>query len=164
MSVWLLAAWLLLQLMPIGVLASDNRHLHPNSNLTPGAWNNPPTPLRTLCAPGHTEKVRKVSAGLKSQVFLSYGYKAGYFNRTDFEIDHLIPLELDGTNAQKNLWPQSYLTTPNARQKDELENRLHKLVCSGRLKLLVAQQAIEGDWIAAYRRYVREVGAPSRTE
>jgi hypothetical protein len=69
-------------------------------------------------------------------------------------VDHLISLELGGSNSIKNLWPQSYRTQPwNAHVKDTLENELHDEVCSGRLDLKTAQREIAGDWIAAYRKY-----------
>ena len=66
----------------------------------------------------------------------------------DYEIDHLIPLELGGSNLIKNLWPESHRTSPwNAQVKVRLEGKLHALVCSGQLDLKTAQQAIAADWI-----------------
>jgi hypothetical protein len=41
-------------------------------------------------------------------------------------VDHLIPLELGGSNDIANLWPQSYVTVWNAHMKDRLENRLNR--------------------------------------
>ena|SRR3984893_13624902 len=73
----------------------------------------------------------------------------------DYEIDHLIPLELGGSNLIKNLWPESHRTSPwNAQVKDRLEGKLHELVCSGQLDLKTAQQAIASNWIEAYKTYV----------
>jgi hypothetical protein len=37
--------------------------------------------------------------------------------------------------------------------KDELEERLHQMVCSGDLDLPTAQREIASDWIAAYKKY-----------
>jgi hypothetical protein len=37
--------------------------------------------------------------------------------------------------------------------KDELEDRLHTMVCSGALDLASAQQDIARDWIGAYKKY-----------
>ena len=38
--------------------------------------------------------------------------------------------------------------------KDRLEDRLHALVCSGRIGLSAARSALSGDWTKAYRAYV----------
>ena len=55
-----------------------------------------------------------------------------------------------------NLWPQSYNTKPwNAHVKDVLENKLHKMVCTGTITLDDAQRDIAADWIEAYRKYVK---------
>ena len=71
-----------------------------------------------------------------------------------FEIDHLISLELGGANDIHNLWPQSYTTMPmNAHVKDALEDRLHVLVCTGKVPLVQAQHDIATDWIAANAKY-----------
>ena len=75
-----------------------------------------------------------------------------------FEYDHLVPLELGGAaNDPRNLWPEpDYPGGSNGfylNPKDELENALNRLVCSGRIALSQAQHAIAADWVAAYRRY-----------
>jgi hypothetical protein len=54
----------------------------------------------------------------------------------------------------RNLWPEPYAGKWGARTKDVLENRLHELVCDGRLTLRSAQRQEARDWVAAYRRYV----------
>ena len=48
-----------------------------------------------------------------------------------YELDHLIPLELGGGNAATNLWPEAHHGVGSASVKDQLENHLHVLVCSG---------------------------------
>jgi hypothetical protein len=105
-----------------------------------------------ICTPGYTKKVRNVPAAVKRQVYAEYGitsHKPG-----EYEVDHLISLELGGSNSIRNLWPESYKTQPwNARVKDHLENELHRLVCSGQLDLKTAQHDIATDWIAAYKKY-----------
>ena len=77
------------------------------------------------------------------------------------EVDHLISLELGGSNSIRNLWPEPYAGRWGARTKDVLENTLHDLVCSGRLTLRYAQHIEATNWVAAYRRYVG--GTPSAT-
>ena len=88
---------------------------------------------------------------VKEQAYSDYGIT--HRAKGQYEIDHLISLELGGSNSLRNLWPQSYLTKPwNAHVKDALENRLHQEICSGQIDLKQAQREISGDWIAAYRK------------
>jgi hypothetical protein len=120
------------------------------------------TPGRTLdvtaadiCVPGYSRKVRNVPAAVKRAVYASYGIT--HREPGEYEVDHLISLELGGSNSVKNLWPQSYRTHPwNARVKDALENELHRRVCAGTLDLATAQRVIASNWVIGYRRYVRQ--------
>jgi hypothetical protein len=73
----------------------------------------------------------------------------------DFEEDHLISLELGGSpTSVKNLWPEPYSSAYGARIKDKIENKLHALVCSHQITLVVAQKAIANNWYAAYLKYI----------
>jgi hypothetical protein len=78
-----------------------------------------------VCVPGYAKKVRAVPTRLKRQAYAEYGitqYKTG-----DYEVDHLIPLSLGGSNSIRNLWPQSTKTSPwNSYVEDALERKLHK--------------------------------------
>ena len=70
-----------------------------------------------------------------------------------YELDYLITPALGGSGDIKNLWPQPYSSTWNARVKDQLEDHLHELVCQGQVQLTTAQTEIATDWISAYKRY-----------
>lgn len=125
--------------------------LSPDPTLTPDDCFD--VSVADLCVPGYTKSVRNVPESTKREVYAEYGIT--YHGTGDYEIDHLVPLELGGSNSIKNLWPQSKRTSPwNAQVKDRLENRLHALVCAGKLKLKVAQAAVGSDWIQAYQTYV----------
>ena len=105
-----------------------------------------------VCTPGYTKKVRNVPSSLKKQVYAEYGIASR--RPGQYEVDHLISLELGGSNSIKNLWPESYVTQPwNAHVKDQLENALHDDICAGRISLQQAQQEIATDWIAAYKEH-----------
>lgn len=126
----------------------------PNTRLTPGdAF---PTATREdVCRPGYAHSVRHVSGSTKHRVYAAYGI--GTHHSGEYEVDHLISLELGGSNDERNLWPQSYETRPwNARVKDRLENYLHAQVCGGRMTLLHAQVAISTDWIGSYAQLLGE--------
>ena len=109
---------------------------------------------RDVCVKGYAHKVRLVPAAIKNQVYKNYGIRS--HRPGEYEVDHLISLELGGSNSIKNLWPQSYVTKPwNAHVKDKLENELHRRVCRGTLSLQQAQREISTDWIAAYKKYFK---------
>ncbi len=124
--------------------------LMPDPSLTPGATL--PVAAGDICVSGYSKKVRNVPADLKQQVYAEYGIAS--HQPGEYEIDHLISLELGGSNSIKNLWPQSYITKPwNAHVKDKLENELHAEVCAGKIDLPTAQHEISTDWIASYKKH-----------
>lgn len=105
-----------------------------------------------ICVSGYSSKVRNVPQSEKDQVYQEYGIKSHAPGA--YEIDHIISLELGGSNSIKNLFPQSYTGDWNAHIKDKLENKLHSLVCAGTVDLKTAQREISTDWIAAYQKYI----------
>jgi hypothetical protein len=124
----------------------------PDSKMTPGDTMD--VTNADICARGYTKLVRDVSATVKREAYAQYGRSKE--KGKCCEVDHLIPLELGGSNRLKNLWPEPYDIEWNARVKDRLENRLHTMVCSGQIDLPAAQKAIATDWIAAYKQYIGE--------
>jgi hypothetical protein len=130
---------------------SEEIALIPNPEITPGAVRS--VALREVCSMAHEEVVREVPASLRDEVFQEYGISNP--RPQDYEIDYLIAPGLGGTQDIHNLWPEP--ATPsgwNAHVKDALEERLHELVCEGQLDLPTAQQAIAGNWIDAYKKYL----------
>src|SRR3954465_10888210 len=119
----------------------------PNPQQTPGKAN-PALTKAILCSPGfHTKPYRHVSASEKRAACAAYGIFKGCPGR-GYEIDHLIPLELGGSNDMLNLWPQpaSRRGVVGYQDKDALENHLHRMVCSGEISLGGAQSRIAHDW------------------
>jgi hypothetical protein len=106
-----------------------------------------------VCTTGWARAHRHVTAAQYHEVYAGYGIPYPEPSGT-YELDHLIPLELGGDNANANLWPEPASPTPGYHQKDDLENALHHLVCSGQLALGVAQHSIAVNWYAAYQKYV----------
>lgn len=129
-----------------------------DATATPGATLD--VSLEELCTPGYTQGVRNVSTATKKQVCATYAVSPQDCNGKKYEIDHLISLELGGSNDSKNLWPQPYQPKPGAREKDRLENWLHKEVCDGIMSLTDAQKSISGDWYAAYLDMTEGVTTP----
>jgi hypothetical protein len=111
-----------------------------------------------ICVPGYSASVRNVPQSEATAVYDRYGVAHVPYAH---EVDHLVSLEIGGSNAISNLWPEPYAGRWGARTKDVLENRLHELVCSGRLALRAAQRIEARNWVAAYRRYVG--GVPTAT-
>jgi hypothetical protein len=121
----------------------------PNHRLTPGVAL--PATAARVCVRGHSASVRDVPQAEKDAVYARYGVVDVPYRH---EVDHLVSLEIGGANAIANLWPEPYAGRWGARTKDVLENRLHELVCDGRLGLRRAQRTEAADWVAAYRHYV----------
>jgi len=147
-----LTAGTLLALLTCSVLAAtDHDPVVPDPRLSPGDVLTSDTAV--ICVPGYTKTVRNVPQALKEQVYREYnitGRAPG-----EYEIDHIISLELGGSNSIRNLFPESFKSQPlNAHVKDTLENRLHDLACSGKITMQEAQQAIASNWTAAYVKYV----------
>jgi hypothetical protein len=123
----------------------------PDPKMTPGAALD--VTAADICVPGYSRKVRNVPAAVKRQAYAIYGI--GTHQPGEYEVDHLISLELGGSNSIRNLWPQSFRTHPwNAYVKDALENELHRRVCAGTIDLAKAQQVIASNWVIGYRAYV----------
>ena len=133
---------------PAATLASVVSQEEPDFRLTPGATI--PVSQKDICGAA-SGSLHSIPVSLKQQVFQLYKVSRP---PDQFEVDYLITPELGGATDIRNLWPEPYYDTVwNARVKDQLEERLHQMVCRGDLDLATAQRDISTDWIAAYRRY-----------
>jgi hypothetical protein len=123
----------------------------PDRRCSPGAYSRGLT-AAVLCSAGfRTSAIRNVPQSEKYAVEREYGLRPGHYGRS-LEIDHIVSLELGGSNDIANLFPERLYAHPGYRVKDRLENRLHDLVCSGRLVLRDAQHGIAADWEGFYER------------
>lgn len=122
----------------------------PDSACTPGAVDPVVTQAtihQTICVRGYTATVRPPESNTgpaKHQSLIDYGLAY----RSTIEYDHLVPLELGGTNSVSNLWAEPNTTAARGvnNPKDQVENTLRDAVCGGRVTLAAAQQAIAHDW------------------
>jgi hypothetical protein len=132
----------------------------PNPHLTTGAVDPSLTKVRLCASTFRTSRFRNVSIADKRKVYAAYRMHAKA-PPCKCEVDHLIPIEIGGSNNAANLWPQSYNTKPwNAHVKDTLENKLHHLVCSNHMSLPDAQRCIVTDWITCWHRINAQARKP----
>jgi hypothetical protein len=124
----------------------------PDPRCTPGSIDPDVTQAdirSTICKKGWTATVRPPESQTErfkyDVAYPHYGTPAE--ERT--ELDHLVPLELGGSNDATNLWPE-YPPSPNP--KDKVEDALNHAVCDGRVSLARAQAAIASDWMTAEKR------------
>ena len=124
----------------------------PDPRCTPGSIDPAVTQAdihSTICRSGYTKTVRPPEAQTERFKFdVAYvAYGDPHSEKT--ELDHLVSLELGGSNDATNLWPE---TPPTPNPKDKVENALTHAVCSGRVTLAAAQGAIASDWLTAEKK------------
>jgi hypothetical protein len=123
----------------------------PDRRCSPGAYYSGLT-RKVICSRGfRTAEIRDVPQSEKYGIEEEYEMPPRLYGRR-MEIDHIVPLELGGSNAPVNLFPEPGGGIAGYHVKDELENRLHDLVCGGRMTLGAAQRGIASNWEALYRR------------
>lgn len=121
----------------------------PDSACTPGALLAGATKDQ-ICQSGYSSSVRNVPTSEKDAVYAEYGIASHYAG--EYEVDHLVSLELGGSNDIANLWPELASPTPGFHQKDQVENYLHDQMCSGAVSLQQAQIEIATDWLQVYHQ------------
>jgi uncharacterized protein YceK len=121
----------------------------PDSACTPGAIFSAAT-KDAICKSGYAKSVRNVPESVKNKVYAEYGITSHAPGQ--YEVDHLVSLELGGSNEIANLWPQLANPKPGFHEKDKVENYLHDQVCSGAISLRQAQTEIATNWLAVYNQ------------
>lgn len=114
----------------------------------------------TICVPGYSQRIRptrSVSQAIKTEMMADLRSPG---DSADYQLDHVVPLELGGCpDCRKNLWLEPIA---DAVRKDKVERFLHGQVCSGRMSLQTAQNAIMQDWFAIYEGRFHKQPEPSR--
>lgn len=153
--------WLILLLFPGLVFAGGIKAPDlPNLKETPGVVNPDITQdniNQTICNPHWSTKSIRPPTSYTNKIKRYLLAKSGYEDQKleDYELDHDISIELAGHPSDiRNFWLEHYSEPWGARTKDKLENRLHKLVCQGKITLKQAQKEISTNWIKAYKKYI----------
>jgi len=120
----------------------------PDHACTPGAVF--PATVATICVSGYSASVRNVPDKVHKAVFAEYGIPYPQ-PRGSYEVDHLIPLAIGGSNDIANLFPQPAAPAPGFREKDLVEVYLQEQVCAGKVALNAAQVQIADDWFTIYK-------------
>ncbi|HXS60495.1 MAG TPA: hypothetical protein VN703_06755 [Candidatus Sulfopaludibacter sp.] len=134
-------------------IINENR---PDPKCTPGSINpsvDQNNVKNTICIPGFSKTIRppvSYTSPLKVNLMHSYGFTD---SRTNYELDHLIPLEVGGNpRSVTNLWPEPGYGQYNFHVKDKFENYLHNAVCEGSMRLDEAQKEIATNWVGNWKK------------
>jgi hypothetical protein len=124
---------------------------NPDRACSPGAYYSGLTKTVICSSTFRTGTIRNVPETEKHAVESEYGMTPRSYGYT-LEIDHIVSLELGGSNDIANLYPEKADADPGYHVKDKLENKLHDLVCSGSITLHAAQEGIASNWQTLYKR------------
>jgi hypothetical protein len=128
----------------------------PDAKCTPGGVN-PSVTIDVLHNPAWRTKTVRNCESSEAQKHVAYQWyeiekpRVNSNENQVCELDHLVPLELGGSDGLGNIWPQCGpdAVTLNQRyfkQKDHVENYLTEEVKAGRMPLGEAQKGIAKDW------------------
>ena len=98
---------------------------------TPGAIDTAVTQANiqsTICVTGYTTTVRPPTSLTDPAKLQSMAAYSSPGSPSDYEYDHLVPLELGGSSDVRNLFPETHASSYT---KDGVGNRLNNVVCSG---------------------------------
>ncbi|MBI4268264.1 hypothetical protein HY627_00325 [Candidatus Uhrbacteria bacterium] len=120
---------------------------YPDFSCTPGAIFTHAT-IKEICTSGYARSKRSVTSGMKRDIKAAYGI--GGALSAEYHIDHLISLQLGGSNDPANLWPLAVEGDRGKKQKDIVENFLHDKLCAGDITLKETQSLISHRWADVY--------------
>lgn len=124
---------------------SDRIAVMPDPHIVPGSVF-AQVKLADIQESGYSKRVRDVPESLKKTICERDGVK--WEDHDKYEVDHLIPLALGGSNSTSNLWCQPKFGQHNALQKDAVERRVLKMVRDEEMDLREAQTKFGKDWIS----------------
>jgi hypothetical protein len=130
----------------------------PDPSCTPGSVDPAVTQAdigSTICRSGYTETVRPPESQTE-QFKWNVAEPAYGQSGVSGELDHLVPLELGGSNDATNLWVEA---GPLPNYKDAVENALNREVCDGTLSLRAAQREIARNWLTVARQLGLQTGS-----
>jgi poly(3-hydroxybutyrate) depolymerase len=123
----------------------------PDRRCSPGAYYSGLTKA-VICSSGFsTSSIGDVPDSEKFRVEREYGMAARHYGHS-IEIDHIVSLELGGSNGIANLFPEPGSGRASYHMKDRLENRLHDMLCAGKIGLRSIQRQISSNWEKLYRK------------
>lgn len=103
---------------------------------------------QTICVPGWSATVRppvNYTNRIKRKLMSEQGLP--WSESGKWELDHSIPISSGGNPRDPdNLALQIWTGPKGAHAKDVVELRVHRLVCSGKVRLPVAQACFKTDW------------------
>jgi hypothetical protein len=130
-------------------------HVLPDPTIAPGVVNpdvTDDTAKATICVSGWTKTVRPSVAWTNT---LKKTLVPAGKQMSDGELDHRLSIEDGGAPKDpKNLWFQIYGDRYGAKVKDVLETKLKTQVCHHQIGLDEARNALLGNWLTAYEKYV----------
>jgi hypothetical protein len=112
---------------------------------------------QTICVPGWSQIERK-KLGSRAETLKKQAMAAAnipWSKSSLYELDHDASIEDGGSPTDpRNLSLQPYFGPRNAHDKDKVEDRIHALICSGKISLNQGFGELTSNWVAAYRKYV----------
>jgi hypothetical protein len=121
--------------------------LEPDRRCSPGAYYTRLTKA-VLCSHGfRSSELEHLTDAAKHAVEVEYGLTGG--RSSALTIDHIVPLELGGSNNVANLYPQR---APVHQLKETLDSTVAARVCKGLISLGAARRQIAVNWELLYTK------------